>query len=408
MRFPSLILILRRPVWIAALLIGFLPATPARADVQITDASVNYTFGVKATFTARVQSERPVQAALIVIKAQGDPDTLVEPADHDTGGGLSYSLDLSSRPLRAFARVDYQFKITTQDGVETTSPVFSFNYEDNRFAWKRLESGPFRVHWYEGDEAFAQGVLDVAQQGLTGIQGILPLEAPDQVDIYLYASASEMQETLLLASRGWVAGHADPDLGLMVVALPVGPDQQLVIEERIPHELMHIMLYRSAPGSYSKLPIWLNEGLASISELVPNPDYQVLLETAAKKGTLLPMESLCKGFPQDISGAQLSYAEATGFTRYLYRHYGTSALQALLAGYADGLDCSRAVEVSLKAPLAQIESDWQATILSPAVPETPSPQVWPWFAVLGVVLVIPLGLGFVGMRKRAAGNFSRE
>jgi len=155
------------------------------------------------------------------------------------------------------------------------------------------------------------------------------------------------------------------------------------------------------------LPVWFNEGLASISELVPNPDYQVLLETAVKRDGLIPMVSLCQSFPLDISGAQLAYAESTAFTRYLYRQYGSSGLQTLIGGYANGLDCSRAVEVTLKVPLSQVESDWQTTILGSTVPQGPSAQVWPWLGLMGVVLAIPLILVLVGLRKRVPGELSR-
>ena len=407
MRLRFLYPALLHSAWIAAVLFGFLPAAPIVPGVQVADAKVDYTFGREATFQARIQTDVTVKSTSILIKAQGDTETLVETVTPDSQGMLIYHYDLTARPLRAFARVDYWFKVATQDGRETTSPVFSFKYEDNRFTWKILEDSPFTVHWYEGDEAFAQGVLDVAHQGLKHIQGILPLKAPSQVDIYVYASATVLQETLLLSRRNWEAGHADPDLGVMAVALPTGPDQNLVTEERIPHELMHILLYQANPGSYNNLPAWFNEGLASISELVPNPDYQVLLETAVKKDTLIPMVSLCQSFPLDISGAQLAYAEATAFTRYLYRQYGSTGLQTLIGGYVNGLECSRAVEVSLKTPLAQVESDWQTTILGSPTPEGSSPQVWPWFAIMGVVLAIPLILVLVGLRKRAPGEFSR-
>jgi hypothetical protein len=404
MRLRSFYAVLRHCLWLAILLFGFLPAAPALADGQIVDASVSFTFGDTAVFQARVSSPTPVRAATLYIKAQNDPDTQVETLVPDPQGNLIYKYDLSARPLRAFAKVDYWFRVTSQDGTEITSPVFSFEYVDNRFTWKTQDIKPFTVHWYEGDEAFAQGVLDVAQQGLQHIQSILPLPTPSQVDIYVYTNPDDMQQTLLLAGQNWTAGHADPDLGVMVAALPAGPDQLLLTEERIPHELMHILLYQSNPTQYASLPTWLNEGLASISELVPNPDYQVLLETAVKKGTLIPIASLCQGFPVDISGAQVAYAEATGFTRYLYRQYGSSGIQTLISSYANGLDCSRGVEDALKIPLAKMDSDWRATIFGNPPPNTPSINVWAWFVLLGVVLAIPLILTILGLRKRAPGE----
>jgi hypothetical protein len=407
MRLRFVYPMLRRCLWMAVLLYGFHQATPALADGQIINGKAPYTFGGTITFQAQILSDTPIQSVILTIRSQGDPDTQVETLVPDYQGNLVYVYRLSSeRPLRAFAKVDYQFSATSQDGVEIKSPMYSFTYEDNRFDWHKLDMKPFSVHWYEGDQAFAQRVLDVAQQGLQHIQGILPLQTPSQVDIYVYATANEMQETLLLAGQNWAAGHADPDLAVMVVALPVGPDQLLLTEERIPHELMHIMLYQSNPGAYDKLPAWFNEGLASISELVPNPDYQVLLETASKKGTLIPIASLCRGFPVDISGAQVSYAEATAFTRYLYRQYGSSSLQTLIGSYANGLECSRGMDVSLKISLAQVDSNWRATIFGSPPANPLSGAVWSWFVLLGVVLAIPLILTILGLRKRTPGELT--
>jgi hypothetical protein len=407
MPLPLLQTLLHRSAWILAFLSGFLPAASILPGVQVFNAKVEYTFGEKINFQAQVLSDAAIKTASILIRAQGSTDTLVEPIALVSQNLLTYTSDLSSRPLRAFARIDYWFILKTEDGKQFTSPVFNFYYEDNRYTWQVLVDKPFVVHWYEGNEAFAQDVLDVAHQGLQRISSILPLQAPAQVDIYVYASLDELQKTLSLTGRNWEAGHADPDLGVMVVALPVGPDQGLVTEERVPHELMHIMLFQSNPAGYNNLPVWFNEGLASISELVPNPDYQVLLETAVKKDTLIPIASLCRSFPTDLVGAQLSYAEAADFTRYLYHKYGSTGLQSLIGGYADGLECSRAVEVSFNASLPRIESDWRATILSTTTPTEPSPQVWPWFILLGVILVIPLMLALVGLSKRRPGVLPR-
>jgi len=52
----------------------------------------------------------------------------------------------------------------------------------------------------------------------------------------------------------------------MVVIEP-GPNQSIVMEQRIPHELMHVMLYRSIGAGYNNLPAWLREGTATLAEV---------------------------------------------------------------------------------------------------------------------------------------------
>jgi len=158
------------------------------------------------------------------------------------------------------------------------------------------------------------------------VHRLLLLPVPSGLDIYIYADSRTLQSALSPNSESWVAGHAEPDLGVIVVALPPGPDQRLLIQQRIPHELMHVLLYQSTDPGYANLPIWLSEGLASLVELYPNSDYQVLLENAVEKDSLIPMAALCPSFPRQASSALLSYAQAASFTRFLHNSYGTNRL----------------------------------------------------------------------------------
>lgn len=378
-----------------------IPPPLAQAKGQITGGQVEYTFGGQISFHAQVQAESPVKEALVEFRPQGEPQTVVQPAQVDPNGEISLQYEISSHPLRAFSTVEYWFKVTLEDGEQITSPTYSFYYEDNRYTWQVVQRGPFQVHWYDGDEAFAQGVLDVAEEGLKHIHSLLQLPDPKPINIYAYASSQEMQATLRLSGQSWIAGHADPDLRVMVVSLPSGPEQRVLMEERIPHEMMHIMLYQSIGEGYNRLPAWLNEGLASIAELVPNPDYRILLDSAVQKGTLIPFASLCQNFPVDNSGAALSYAQAASFTYYLYQQYGATVLQSLMSNYANGLACERGFEAATGSTLALAQEQWQKSSLGSPAPVQASPgDLLPWLAVSLAVFAVPLVMIFAGLLHR--------
>ncbi|MCU0486190.1 MAG: hypothetical protein MUC85_08790, partial [Anaerolineales bacterium] len=66
-------------------------------------------------------------------------------------------------------------------------------YEDNRFEWRTLSSGSVFVHWYEGDTAFGQSVLNAAEAGLDRASSLVVLPTLQPVNIYVYASGVEMQ-----------------------------------------------------------------------------------------------------------------------------------------------------------------------------------------------------------------------
>lgn len=196
---------------------------------------------------------------------------------------------------------------------------------------------------------------------------------------------------------------------MVVVTLAEGPGQMQETQRQVPHELMHILLSQTLGKSYSKLPAWLNEGLASNNELFPNPDYTVILNDARKKDTLIPIVSLCRSFPTEASSFYQSYAEAQSFVHFLYQQYGTSGLEKLIKNYSDGLECERGAEVALNTSLKRLDMDWQRKALSQNIFGKIMKPLLPWLVVLLLVLVAPLCLAVYSLlhdrppEKKAAG-----
>lgn len=369
------------------------------------EVTVDYIFGEQVTFQTVVQTDQPITQALIFYRSDGAGQTSNDFATTSSLGNGAFEILYQIAPLqgilRAFAQVTYWYEITLADGQVYTSPSYAFRYDDNRFQWQTLDNHLFRVHWYDGDTRFAQTTLDVTEAGLKRVQALLPIQMTAPIDIYIYPSASELQDTLNLAGQNWIAGHADPDLQVMVVTLPSGAEQRLLMEQRIPHELMHIMLYQYLGEAYSRLPAWLNEGLASITELYPNPDYQILLDTASQRGKLIPMDSLCKSFPRDASSAVLAYAQAASFTRYLYQSTGSSGLDALTRAYADGMDCQHGAENALGQSLNQLERQWRQETFAENATLTAVGNLLPWGALLIAALAAPVGISIGRLRRHA-------
>jgi Peptidase MA superfamily len=374
---------------------------PVMAQTEQLSTSALYDFGKQITFNGVFKTDQPIHKAQLYFQTNGSSDTSSGLATINPGNEVEFTYDLSKNPVRAFSSIQYWFEITLEDGHEYTSPHSSIYYEDNRFTWQSRQAGQFRVHWYDGDATFAQNILDVANQGLKSVQSLLPYTLNNPVDIYTYANAAEMRQALQSMNKNWIGAHTDPDLSVMVLSLPAGPEQRLEMERQIPHELMHIMLYQSIGRGYVNLPTWLNEGLASVAELYPNPEYLSLLHSAYQKGSLLPMSSLCQLFPQDASGAFLAYAQATSFTRYLHQQFGSSGLEQLVSEYADGLDCSRGAQVALGSSLTQLERQWRGETFGENVYLTALSNLLPWLVLLGLVLLVPTVLILTSMRRKS-------
>jgi hypothetical protein len=374
----------------------------AQVEIDIIPQDPSYTFGDYINFKASLQFTGVIDEVLLFVQINGDTDIQVHPVSVDSQGNLSLELNVKESPLRAFSDVEYWYQVNFEDGETYTSPRYSFFYGDNRFQWKSLEGPPFRIHWYAGEVSHGEEVLNVALEGLRSSQNYLDVYFPETVDIYVYDTPQAIQDALPDAEQNWIAGHADPDQGVILVSLPPGAERHLEMERQIPHELMHIALNYTDAHAYSNLPAWFNEGLASLAELYPNPEYQALIESAYDSGSLFPLASLCQTFPNGSQDALLAYAQSASFTQFLYDQYGNPGFNRLLAAFASGMSCERGIEEALGTDLGSLEGSWRRENFADQAWMKTYEEFLPWIILLLVVLLGPLILVLAVIRNRSA------
>ncbi len=342
-------------------LIGLLAGQPsvvaAQTPVDFQDVPAVVEFGKKVTFQAFVDPQSTIQEAFISIQPQGI-EPIILPVTVSAKNKISYQLDLTQTELRPFSRVTYFYRVLLDNGVSFSSPDYVFDYTDSRFTWEKVTHAPFEIYSYGHDLAFGELTQNTAQVGLDSIQNILPAQLDQTVRIYVYNTANDLKGALP-GIQPWIAGQSAPDLGVILLSIPVGPEEKLELERQLPHELMHVMVYRLVGGKTANLPAWLVEGLASIAEIYPNPEYASALEKSAAEDKLIPIENLCISFPRDASGAFIAYAESASFMRYLHRTYGASAIRWLVEQYQNGMGCSEGIQTALGSSLTQLEYKWK-------------------------------------------------
>jgi hypothetical protein len=362
----------------------------AASRIEVTEVGVAPVFGQQITFTARIQSPiQIVQVSLLFHEAR-EKITRVETLQLDADGRTSLVYDVSQNVFPPFSNIVFWYQVTFVDGSIETSGIYSVSYIDNRFPWRDITAGPVKVHWYDGDDAFAQSALDAAGAGLLQINEIVPITLDAPVDVYVYSTVEDLQGALTLGGEQWVGGHANPELGIAMVAIPPGDLQSVEMETEIPHELAHVMLYRSLGDGYKNLPAWLIEGLASMTEQYANADYAQALTLASQNNSLIPFSDLCDSFPPDTGRAFLAYAQSQSFVRYLRETDGTTGLTTLTRQYADGLDCEVGATRALGVPLNQLDTHWRETVLGQNVFGVAIRNLSPYVAVMVLILLVPL------------------
>ncbi|MFO7943012.1 MAG: peptidase MA family metallohydrolase [Anaerolineales bacterium] len=405
MRFRDLLILLG-----VALILGAVQTAQADNGIEVLSHDVEYLFGKKMTFQARIESEREIQAVELIVEVPGTP-TFVGITSYSPTGEIEFIYDLAQRPLRVFSTVSYYFRFKLKNGEEARSEKFSFPYLDNRYQWQVLDDGKFVVHWYDEEVTFAQKIADAAEAGREKVLELL--ERPknnQQINIYVYSSTSELQSTLAAAGVSWVGGHADPKYGSVVVAIPPGVDRNLEIQRQIPHEITHVMLYRFMDAGYQYLPYWVNEGIASQVELFPNPAYDEVLEKAHEENQLIPISQLCHSFPADQDAVVLAYAESSSLISYIKREFGITGVQALISAYDRGVSCDRGVEIALGQNLRSLEKAWKREMFGGAYRELLQAWLLPVLLVLGVIVILVVGVillrMYLGRRDRKVGGYN--
>ena len=382
-------------LFVVSLVLGLLNTGQVQAQSGIEmQSTATYRFGEQITFVAQVISPVQIQQANIVIFDESQSLTHVQAVDF-VNGHSEYLFDTHQNLIQPFAVVRWYYELTLSDGSVLQSDSYSLRYDDNRFSWQQLEAGSVRVLWAQGDATFGQNALNAAQTSLQNINSIVPVDLTQPVDIFIYPTQNDLAP---FGGEAWEAGRAYPESGVALVVIELDSNQSVNMEQRIPHELMHLM-FRRQLGSQS-LPIWLNEGIATLAEINPTADYGIVLQDASARNGLIPLANLCASFPTDSAQAFLAYAEARSFTTYLRDTYGAPALLNLAKVYTQGVDCENGTQQALGIPFSQLELNWREKNLGQNVWGAAFQNLLPYLVLLGLLIFIPLILGLNATRQK--------
>ncbi|HUR16599.1 MAG TPA: peptidase MA family metallohydrolase, partial [Candidatus Limnocylindrales bacterium] len=186
--------------------------------------------------------------------------------------------------------IQFQFRVRAADGRLTFGPVGNVLVADDRFTWRTLEQGLVRVHWYEGDQAFAQTAADVANGAIDRAAELLGSTLPEPVDLFIYATQDALLEAVSPAREN-IAGEAHAQIQTMFVW--IGPnDDRTESDVTIAHELTHLVFNEATFNQYHEPSRWLNEGVAVyLSEGYSN-SFRGVVEVSALTGQLIPLQGL--------------------------------------------------------------------------------------------------------------------
>jgi hypothetical protein len=269
--------------------------------------------------------------------------------------------------------VSYQWRATDGDAV-VLGPEGTIRYEDDRegLDWQEAELGEATVHWYGDAEAQARRFGELTAQGVAQAEDLLDTELAGPVDVFVYDSEADFRGALGPGAREWTGAAAYSELRTIFMWLQGGSQDYL--EVAMVHEVTHVVFFDATDNPFHEPARWLNEGIATWSEIGDAGEQRAIVEFEASGGGLFSFDAITEQFPIGDRGGQLSYAQGTTMIDLIIDRYGREAVARIAAAYREGASDEEALEAGTGQTADELYGEFFAEFgVDPPEPISPEP-----------------------------------
>jgi hypothetical protein len=373
MRLRSLFLVLTFGLLLVTLIFSGAGAVSAAPAVDVIDDQPILNFPESITFRATIAGSAPITSVILEYGTdQLTCGSVVAKAFPQFTPGAAVNAEWTwemrqSGSLPPGATLWWRWRYTDENGVESISEKKTLTWLDSLHDWQTVTSGLINIHWYSGDQIFAEDLLDAALTGLARLQNDAGLQPDKPIHLYIYANTDDMKDAILY-EPSWTGGMAYADHDIVIIGI-----SQRDLEwglTTIAHELTHVLVGHLTFSCLGDVPTWLNEGLAVYSEGDLNSDSQSQLDEAIRNDQLLTIRSLSGGFSEVPDRAYLSYSQSYSIVKFLIEYYGQDQMNSLLIALRDGSTVDEALMQVYGFDIDGLENAWREAV--GATPQTAS------------------------------------
>lgn len=227
------------------------------------------------------------------------------------------------------------------------------------YDWQVLTTPHFEIHFYDGEEAFAQRAALVMEDGYRMLSNKLNETLPWKVPVILYGSHNDFLEnnvSLELLSEG-VQAFAEPSRKRIV--LPFTGSYQ-AFEHTAIHELAHVFTFqivynRLLDNVFSRnalfgMPLWIAEGVAEYLAVGWDTDSDMFIRDAVIHD-YLPDLTMTSGF--------FNYKGGQSVFNYIERTYGREKVLEILDALAVTRSADGALERTIGLSTEELSAKWK-------------------------------------------------
>jgi hypothetical protein len=336
-----------------------------QGSISVNNSKVTSDFPTTMTFSSQIKSSSNItdvrlryrvdQMTFADIFSEGYVTFTSAPSVN-----VNYKLDM--RRFGGFppgTAIQYWWVVKDAGGAFLETPAESFSVNDNRYNWKNLTDRKIKIYWYQGDNAFAQALMDTAQSSLIKLADDTGASPQKPISIYIYANSDDLQGSMIFPSE-WTGGVSFTQYNIITIGIsPANLDWG---KGAMTHELTHNVVGQVIFNPYNEIPVWLNEGLAMRSEGKLTNQFSQPLAQAIKSNKLLTVRMISSPFSAYSDKANLSYAESYTVVEFVIEKYGAEKMSELLLAFKKGNTFDGAFQQVLGIDLDALNQEWQTWI----------------------------------------------
>ena len=337
----------------------------ASPQADVTDDQAVMSFPLSVTFSAKINSTANITSVVLEYGTeQLTCGEVVAKAFPQFNPGKSVNVEWTwemrqSGSLPPGATIWWHWRYTDETGKEAVSNQQTIIWLDSEHNWKTITANTLNLHYYSGNQSFAEDLLNAAENGLEFNRTKSGLTAQSPIDLYIYASTNDLKDAILY-EPSWTGGQAFPDQDIVI--LGISKDDLDWGRGAIVHELTHVLVGHLTFSCLGGVPTWLNEGLAVYSEGKLDDVSQQQLDEAIKDDKLLTVRSLSSGFSEVASKAYLSYSQSYSIVKFLIETYGQDKMTNLLTSLRDGATIDNALINTYGFDVEGLDDAWRKGI----------------------------------------------
>ena len=368
--------------------------------IRVTSASHEVLFPDEVVFRLEAEGDAVVTGVQLFYELERSGVSAYTYPSFVPGRNITAEFSLAtsgSRYVPPGVDIAYWYLLTDAAGNTLESATYAVSLRDPAYTWDDTLVGGILVLSHDISEARVREVAGSADRRLGEVRRVLRLDGAPLMKGVILNDHREADTAFPPVSAAATSGHlyegfAFREFGLFAL---VGLDRDGMV-----HEMTHLLLAEALDKPLTRVPAWLNEGLAMYFEEGSFRRRREVSEAIRDGSTLrIGAMNVVPGRPDDV---RLFYAQSWSLVNFIFDAYGSTAVSELLGALDGGLRIEGAVQDSLGVSMGQLEREWSTSIVgSTTIVERPDiGQVGTSALIAAATLVSVTVVTFGWIRRR--------